>query len=85
MKTILKSNGQSVSGKTYYFDIEIPANVLTIKAGSFNGTSDKPEAAISEISWMYNFGKKYFSITKNGKYKLENYFEIIKEYYGKKL
>lgn len=77
---ILKANGVSDSGKTYYFTIEIPAGVVTIKAGIFNGTCSKPEAELSEICWMYNFGKKFFSVTNNGKYPLEDYREIMEKY-----
>lgn len=62
-----------MSGKTYYFDIEVPADTITLVAGSFNGTCNKEVASIDEIQWMYNFRKKFFSITKNGKYKLADY------------
>ena len=81
MNTILKAGSKSCSGKTYYYGIAIPENVLTIKAGTFCGCAGTPEAAIKDIAWVYNFGKKYFSITINGKYQLKDYVELIKKYY----
>jgi len=80
MHTILKSTGKSRSGKTFYFTINVPENVVTVKAGTLCGTSSKEFDSIENIGWMYNFGKKYFSITKNGKYKLAEYLDAMKKY-----
>jgi len=80
MKTILKSTGKSKSGNTFYYDVKIPAGVLTIKEGVFCGSCDHDNATIDEIGWMYCFGKKFFSITINGKYQLKDYVETIKKY-----
>ena len=81
MNTILKANGKSKSGKTFYFYAEVPAGELTVKEGCFCGTCNKEEATIEEIGWTYSFGKKFFSITKNGKNQLKNYVELIKKFY----
>lgn len=79
----IKATGKSTSGKTYYFDIPVGPNIVTIKEGLFCGTCEKEEATLEEIKWTYNFGKKMFSITNNGKNKLVDYADIITENYAK--
>ena len=83
VKTTIKATSKSTSGKTYYFNIPVGAGAVTIKEGSFCGTCEKEEATLEEIRWSYVFGKKYFSITQNGKNKLEDYARVITENYEK--
>ena len=80
-KKTIKATGKSQSGLTYYFDIPVPAGVVTVKEGLFCGTHCNPEASIEEISWAYNFGKKHFSITNNGKNQTKDFAETILKYY----
>lgn len=77
---IMKAQSASDSKKTYYYNVKVPAGVLTQKEGCFSGASSKPEAEIGEIGWVYCFGKKFFKITHNGKNKLEDYRAIIEKY-----
>lgn len=82
MKTI-KANGKSKSGKTFYFDFKVPAGVLEPSEGMFSGSCDKEIARIDEISWVYCFGRnlrRYRNITKNGRYQLKDYIEVIEKH-----
>lgn len=76
----IKSNSVSSSGKTYYYSVIIPAGIITIEKGIFCGTCNKDCAQISEISWVYNFGKKYFCIDKSGFKNGRYYLKLIGDY-----
>lgn len=76
----LTAKNSSKSGKTFYYYVNVPAGVVTVKEGVFCGSSYKETAEIGEILWTYCFGKKYFSITNNGKNKLEDFKKYIEKY-----